>query len=498
LFNNLKNTVKHSAIYSLGNLSAKLVGFILLPVYFHYLSIEEYGKLALLEVSGQILIEVLLISIPTAMMRWYSFSKNEIEKKSIVFTSMVFILFISLLNCIIFLPFSTFFSDLLFSTEKFSEHFSILFAFVSLSIINRLILNIIRVRQKSVFYVVLSLSRFTTILILNIYFVAFLGLGIKGILLGFLFGQLIIIFLSIKFVLNEIIFKINFKILKEMLKYGFPLIFSTLSNMILNLGDRYLIKFFLGDGAVGIYAAGYKIASLVGIFINHPFQMGYLPIVFNQAKQDNPQRFFAKILTYKTLLLCAVVMFLSFFGEYLILLITSKPDYLNSIIYIPFIAFIFIFKGIQYVLGLSFHIINKTFYNAIIVVSGSILNVTLNILLIPQMGIFGAPISMIMSLLILIFITFYFSQKEYFIPYEVKKIVLPILLIVGYYFIIDNVAPIIQIQTLFLKIGLLCSFPFVLYFFGFFEEIELQRIKGSWQKWNNPIKWKKNIKQIKF
>ena len=61
MLSKLKNTVKHSAIYSLGNLSAKLVGFILLPIYFHHLTIEEYGIFSILEVTAQIILEVLLI-----------------------------------------------------------------------------------------------------------------------------------------------------------------------------------------------------------------------------------------------------------------------------------------------------------------------------------------------------------------------------------------------------------------------------------------------------
>ena len=220
----LKNTVKHSSIYSLGNLSAKLVGFILLPIYFHYLSIEEYGILALLEVTGQILLETLLISIPTAMMRWYSFSKDETEKKSIIFTSLVFIIAIAIISSLLLIPLSDYFSKFILSDIHYSKHFTVLFAYVSFSIINRLILNIIRVKQKSGFYVFISFTRFLTILLLNIYFVAYLELGIIGILYGLLLGQVVIIIISAKLVWQSIVFKFNYITLKEMLKYGFPLI----------------------------------------------------------------------------------------------------------------------------------------------------------------------------------------------------------------------------------------------------------------------------------
>lgn len=485
----LKNTVKHSAIYSLGNLSAKLVGFILLPIYFHHLTIEEYGIFSILEVSSQIILEVLLISIPTAMMRWYSYENDEDKRKSIVFTSFVFILFVAILSSIIFIPFSSNLSNLLFNTLEYSTHFTILFLYVSLSMINRMVLNLIRVKKKSVFFVVLSLIRFTAILLFNIYFVAVLGLGIKGILLGLLIGQVLLVILSLKFVFKNITFKFSFPILKEMLGYGFPLIFSTMSTMVLNLGDRYLIKFFLGDAAVGIYSAGYKIASLVNVFINQPFQMGFLPIAFSQVDKPGSKRFFSKVLTYKTLLLVFVVIVLTFFSGSILEMISNKAEYLNAITFIPFIGFVFILKGIQYVLGLSFHFINKTKFNAYIVVFGAILNVLLNIWLIPQIEIIAAPVSMIVSFILMIFVTFTLAQKVFFIPYESKKIITLILIGVAYYFVgiqLDNFS--IK-MTILLKLVLLLLFPLLLFVTNFFEEIELQKIKGGWKKLKNPGDW---------
>ena len=109
-------------------------------------------------------------------------------------------------------------------------------------------------------------------------------------------GQFLIILFRAKFIWKNIVFQLDIKTLKEMLGYGIPLVFSTISAMILNFGDRYLIKLFLGNAAVGIYAAGYKIASLVNIFVNQPFQLGFLPIAFSQAKKKDSARFFSKIL----------------------------------------------------------------------------------------------------------------------------------------------------------------------------------------------------------
>lgn len=53
MLNHLRNTVKHTAIYSLGNLSTKIIGLILLPLYTSYLTTAEYGIFSILEVTSQ-------------------------------------------------------------------------------------------------------------------------------------------------------------------------------------------------------------------------------------------------------------------------------------------------------------------------------------------------------------------------------------------------------------------------------------------------------------
>jgi O-antigen/teichoic acid export membrane protein len=494
----LKNTVKHSAIYSLGNLSAKLVGFFLLPVYLHYLTVEEYGIFAIFEITAQIVLEIMLISIPTAMMRWYSYEENADKKKTIVFTSFVFVFAVALLTVLVAVPYSGSLSTLFFSTTKYSIHFTILFFYIALLMINRMVLNLIRVKKKSSFYVMLSLTQFTAILLFNIYFVAVLKMGVKGILLGLLIGQILLIVLSAKFVLSNIKVKFNFTVLKEMLGYGFPLVFSTISSMTLNLGDRYLIKFFLGDAAVGVYSAGFKIASIINVFINTPFQMGFLPIAFSQVNKPDSKRFFSKVLTYKTLLLVFVVTVLTFFSGNILEAISNKKEYLEAIPLIPLIGFVFIFKGIQYVLVLGFHYVNKTKFSAYIVFSGVTIDVLLNFLFIPKIGIFSPPISMIISYIVMIMLTYHFAQKEFFIPYETRKIMALLLMGAGYYIINIEIENFILWTEVLIKIILLAVFPLLLFYFNFFEKIELQRIKGSWQKWKNPLEWKKNFGKIKI
>ena len=225
----LKNTVKQTSIYSIGNLSSKLIGFILLPLYTSYLTTAEYGILAIIEASGQILIGIFAFSLPTAMLRWCATEKEEEQQKSIVFTTLISTLLIAVSLSIVLIPFSSKFSILFFNHTRFTNYFIILFLSVSFGMLNNVPLNLIRLKEKSFFYIIITSLKFAAILLLNIYFVVYKKTGVEGIILSQLIGNILLLLLTTPFLLKNVILKFKFKILKEMFSYGFPLIFTAIS-----------------------------------------------------------------------------------------------------------------------------------------------------------------------------------------------------------------------------------------------------------------------------
>ncbi len=488
MLNKLKKTIKHSVIYSFGNLSSKLIGLILLPLYTQHLTTKEYGILALLEVTSQILILLLGLNLGTALLRWCSAEKDEAKNRSVIFTIFSTSIFIAIVSTSLLVSVSDEFSLLFFDHLRFNEYFTILFISIAFGILNLLPLNLIRVKEKPVFFVIITSLKFIVILCLNIYFVAYLKIGVKGIILSQLIGQVLLFVITLPFIFKNISFRFDFKILKEMLSYGVPLVFSSLAAMILSLGDRYLLKIFGELSDVGVYSLAYKMASSINVIIINSFQLGFLPLAFKYAGQKDSKRFFSKIQTYFTLLLVLFALFLSLFSFEIINLLASDKDYLPSFALVPFISFAFILKGMDYIFSLSFHQMKVTKYNAYIVSTSMLVNVTLNILLISIIGVYGAAISMVIAYGLMTSLSYHYSKKINFIPYEMKKLFLLLFLFLAFTlitFIIINNLPILLRLTI--KICFIISFPVLLYLFNFFEEIEIIRVKQFWDKLKNKI-----------
>jgi O-antigen/teichoic acid export membrane protein len=131
------------------------------------------------------------------------------------------------------------------------------------------------------------------------------------------------------------------------------------------------------------------------------------------------------------------------------------------------------------------------------VVIATILNIVLNILLIPVWNIFGTAVATLVTQFFYWFLNYYFSQKEYFIPYEKRKILIMFLTgaILSFAGLFLNEMQIVP--RLIIKILCITSFPFLLYLFRFYEQVELHSIRGFVTKWSDLGNLLKNLRSLK-
>ena len=477
------STLKHTIIYSIGNVSIKVVGFILLPLYTSYLSVADFGMLGLLEAFLQFSIAVFGFRLSTAMIRWIAGEKDITKQRSIIYTALSTSAMLLIPVVIILLFFKTQLSILFFDTGLFSNYFLILILTIPAELIFLFVVDILRTREKSVLYLIITLLKVITNLSLVIYFVAELNMGVEGIVLSQLISTSFLLLLSLPIFYNNIVFKYNIKIAKEMLSYGFPLIFSTISLMLLTLADRFYLKFFYSLSDVGIYNLSYKIASVVNIVVIQSFQLGFLPLAFKKYEEGEGHVFFVKILKYYSTVLLLSIIVISIFSKEIIMLLSKNSDYYQAYYYVPVIAMSFYIKGIYYIFSLGLHFVKKTKYNSMIVFIGAIVNLILNFLFVPKFGIGGATVASIFASIVLLLLFYYYSQREYRIEYDIKRIfVLTVVgvgfILIGYYF--NSFELFLSIGS---KLALLLFFPVVLYIFKYFTNDELKEFSSMLKKY---------------
>jgi O-antigen/teichoic acid export membrane protein len=142
------------------------------------------------------------------------------------------------------------------------------------------------------------------------------------------------------------------------------------------------------------------------------------------------------------------------------------------------------------------HIAKKTKIIGTIVTLATITSLALNLLLIPLWDMAGAAVATLLSQLIYLYACYYFSQKEFFIPYESRKVL--VLFLTGSVlslssFLINKLDP---FPSLVIKISMIACFPFILYLFNFYESVEIKAIKGFVRKWKDLRKFRENLKSL--
>ena len=479
----LKNVLRSSTIYSIGNLGNKLIGFILLPLYTDHLTTADYGTLGLLESTAVILVAVLSLRVPTAMIRWCSDTTDEQVQKRIVFTSFASLFFIVFLFNLLLQPFNDFFSQLLFQKTDYSLYFRVLFISIGLEILGKIPLEYLRFQERPLPFILINSLRLGMVLGLNIYLVAYAEQGVMGVILSQAIGHALIILLCLPYLLSNFSFQFDLKVLREMMRYGYPLIYSTLASMLLSYTDRYLIPYFHDESALGVYTLGYKIASISQVFLIQSFQLGFLPIAFKMLHTDNFKPFFIKVVSYFVVILVIFNLGLAFFSKEVIELFARDQSYWAATALVPLFGFIFLFKGLEYVFTLGLHFEKQTKYNIRIVLVGLMLNVGLNLWLIPRYNILGAVIASVISSFGTAIYSYYISQKIFPVSFELKKIYKLFIITIIYVGILYGLNQYPLSVRLISKIILLSMLPVLLWFWRFFDQKEIKQLKSMVQKW---------------
>ncbi len=491
MLDKVKLTIKNTLIYSLGSIASKLVGFILLPYYSKYLSIEQYGTLGLMEVIVQLFINLFSLSVYIAFSRFYWDKNYSGKQNKLFFNTLLFVVFSSIMFILLLFPFCNHFAILLFSNVKYSYLLKLTLITGGLESIIVVVLMLLRLKGKSILFSTLNVSKFTIHLIFTIAFVSMFNQKVEGIYQAQIISGIVFIALSFKYIIKNIEFKFEKKILISLLLFSYPFIFSSLAEVSFTIIDKFFLKFFSSLSDVGVYTLAFRISNTIKVLIISPILLAVLPIVFQSMYDKNNKRFYSKIMTYLSFGVTFLILFISLFSKEIIkVLAYYNKDYWDSYKLIPLLAITALFFMLKEISYNGLQIAKKPKIIASITIIMSLVNIVLNYFLIIKWQTYGAAVASIITSVIYFMLAYIYAQKHYYIPYELKKIGLLLLVLISYIIINIYVNDLNTLCRMVIKTIMLISFPLVLYLFNFYEKIEIQSLKGGWKKWSNPKNWK--------
>src|ERR1035437_7293700 len=382
------------AWYDLGNLIVRSLGFILLPLYSNLITTSEFGNYALLMSVYTIMSVFFQFGMFGALNKFYIEEKSE-EKKFLIFSSILnTIIIIGVVLITVLWQLSPVISRVVFNTNAFSGLLTISFVAVLFETIGSYILSLLKTTGYAKKVVIYSAVGALLNLALNVIFVYSLRLSVYGIILAQVISGIFMVLILLPFIKDKYHFTIERDIIKVIIKFSVPLLFANLFMAGSNVADRFILNIYSGREQVGLYSFAYRIALIMSILIAS-FSTAWYPHSLNLFYSDDYKFSFGKVLNKLVAVSCLLILVVSLLSGYLFdihLLGISffNPVYRSGIVIIPIIMIGYLLNGISSYYSVYPSVSNKSYHLMFSELFAFLMNVILNIILIPHFGIIGA------------------------------------------------------------------------------------------------------------
>ncbi len=245
-------------------------------------------------------------------------------------------------------------------------------------------------------------------------------------------------------------FDIDFSLLKPMLKYALPLLVVGLAGMLNDSFDRIILKHLLPYGEehnkslLGIYGANVKLAMIMALVIQ-AFKYAAEPFFFSQAKKDDAMNTYAGVMKYFVIfglfVFLGVTLYIRVFG--VVFFGGRGAEYMAGLGVVPVLLMANLFLGIYYNLSIWYKLQDKTFYGALISLSGVVITLAGNLVFIRYFDYNASAWAKFACYFIMVLISYRLSRKYYPVNYPVARIfsyfLIAVFLYMAHHFILGNI-----------------------------------------------------------
>lgn len=404
--------IKKLGAFSVGPIVGALIGVITVPIITFFITPEEYGKSSMFTLAQGMLSMLMYLGLDQAFVREFKAHeecKDKLLSNAVIIPS-ILVVCISIAIAIN----HTTISMLLFDTEKEMVAVIALAIMLPFMVIENFALLFIRMEEKGLLY-----SSFTILLkILTLVFTLLLFLlyeqSFRSVVIAIALSEVVNGIILYIFTFKNI--KIGYtlidkKLLKRMLKYGLPLIPTSLLMWVLTSMDKVMLRTLCDYGELGLYSVAFKIVNSLSI-IQTCFTLFWTPVAIRWYESNAPKRNFeiiTKTITVIMTIICMVILILKNIVAFIL-----GDGYTMAVYIFPFLLLQPIMYTISEATSVGIAFSRKTWYNIIVATLAGLTNIILNFILIPVYGGKGAAIATGLSYIIFFWSRTLISQKLWY------------------------------------------------------------------------------------
>lgn len=406
----LKRIFTQSVIYWVGIILSKIIGFAMIPFYSHYLKPVEYGVLELVSLSVDVASLLVGFQLVSAVAKFYDEKSDEREKNGVVSTALIIsiVMASAIMGGLSFQGGAV--SQIIFQNGSYALLFQYMFLSAMFSIINEIGLVYLRIKDRSMRYVSITLIQLVVQVSLTVYFVAFAEMSVLGVILaGAIASGAVFVYVTIS-TLSATGIYFHVPIAKDMFRYSLPLVPALLGMFIMHNADRYILKETTSVAQVGIYSLAYKFGILLNTLMIYPFNLVWGAKMFEAYRQENRAEILNNTLRWFSFFVATMAMFIGVF-VYEVISILTPPAYHLAANVVPIILLAYVFNGASRVLYTPLYAEKRTRIVGLMVLVSAVFSVVVTIPLSMIVGIYGAAIGTVIAFAMLAVLGGYWSHR---------------------------------------------------------------------------------------
>ncbi len=417
----LRRLGKHSAIYGLGGLVSRILAVLLLPLYTRYLSPSDYGKVETLIALTTVIGIALRMGIHSAFFRFYFDSPDPGARRLVLRTSFWFTMAMATAGLAGGLLLAAPIADLLFGSTDDSE--LVMAAFVGLwaGMNYEQLTSLFRVEERSVAFVSASLVNIFLTIGATLLLVVALDKGPMGVIVGNFTGTLLVYAVLVFYRREQIGLQFDRGLLREMNRFGVPLVPTALFLWVTNFSDRLFLVRLADTTEVGLYSVGVRIASAMVLLVT-AFRLAWPAFAYSIDDDREARRTYAYVLTYLVALTTWVATGLALLSPWIVDVIAA-PAFAESSRVVGPLAFSTVAFAAYIVVAIGVGRAKRTQFNWVVTGAAAAVNVALNLLLIPRSGMMGAAIATVAAYSTMFVGMTWWAQRIYPVPYQWRRVV---------------------------------------------------------------------------
>jgi len=409
---------KHSAVYGLGGIVSRVIAVFLLPIYTRYLDPGAFGAVGVLVALSAVLVTILRAGISSAFFRFWFDAKEEAQRLLVLRTSFWF----TMASATLGLAAGSLLAGPIVDALGLDDPWLVRAAFVGIwaQMNFEQLTAVFRVEERSGLFVLASLANVAVTVLASVLLIVVYDQGARGLIVGNFTGTLTVYLVLLGYRRAQLGLSFSRELLREMNRFGVPLVPASLALIAMNLGDRFFLNHFAGIDEVGRYEIGVRIASAMVLLIT-AFRTAWPAFAYSIDDDREAKRTYAYVLTYLVALASWLALALGLLSPWLVRLLATSAYYEGGRV-VALLAFGGVAYAAYIVMAIGVGRAKRTQFNWVITGAAALVSVGLNLLLVPDHGMMGSAVAAATAYTAMFLGMTWYAQRVFPTPYQWRRV----------------------------------------------------------------------------